>query len=47
MRDKIREIMRYSGPRMLLYHPLLLVKHMLTDQIHVFSKRAEKKQSGR
>lgn len=47
MRDKIREIMRYSGPRMLLYHPLLLLKHMLTDRIHAFSNRAEKKQSGR
>lgn len=29
MRTKIREIMRFSGPRMLLYHPVLAVSHML------------------
>ena len=28
MRTKIREIMRFSGPRMLLYHPVLAVSHM-------------------
>ena len=39
--------MRYSGPRMLLHHPLLLVKHMLIDRIHAFSKRAEKMYPGR
>lgn len=26
-REKIREVMRYSGPRMLLCHPALAVKH--------------------
>ena len=30
MREKIRAIMRFSGPRMLLYHPVLAVSHMLT-----------------
>ena len=29
MRTKIQEIMRFSGPRMLLYHPALAVYHML------------------
>lgn len=29
MREKIRDIMRFSGPRMLLYHPSLAVSHML------------------
>ena len=29
MRKKILEIMRFSGPRMLLYHPVLAVSHML------------------
>ena len=28
MRDRIRAVMRYSGPRMLLYHPLLLLRHV-------------------
>ena len=29
MRGKIRDIMRFSGPRMLLYHPVLAMSHML------------------
>lgn len=29
MREKIREIMRFSGPRMLLCHPVLAVSHMI------------------
>lgn len=28
MREKIRQVMRYSGPRMMLYHPVLAVKHV-------------------
>lgn len=27
-REQIRKVMRYSGPRMLLYHPVLAVKHV-------------------
>jgi hypothetical protein len=29
MRDQIRAVMRYSGPRMLIRHPLLAVAHLL------------------
>lgn len=29
MRQRIREVMRFSGPRMLLYHPLAAVHHGL------------------
>lgn len=29
MREKIRDVMRFSGPRMLFYHPVLAVSHML------------------
>jgi hypothetical protein len=29
MRQKIREAMRYSGPRMLLLHPYLAVMHII------------------
>jgi Nitrous oxide-stimulated promoter len=29
MREKVREIMRYSGPRMIKHHPLLAVGHMI------------------
>lgn len=27
MRNRIREVMRFSGPRMLLHHPLLAIWH--------------------
>ena len=28
MREKIRRVMRFSGPRMLFYHPLLVLWHL-------------------
>lgn len=28
-REQIREVMRFSGPRMLFHHPILAVKHLL------------------
>ena len=28
-REQIRRIMRYAGPRMLLYHPILACKHVV------------------
>jgi hypothetical protein len=29
MRNTIREVMRYAGPRMIRYHPLLAIRHMI------------------
>ena len=29
MREKIREVMRYAGPRMTRHHPLLAIGHMI------------------
>jgi hypothetical protein len=29
MRSKIRDIMRFAGPRMLLRHPMLAIQHLL------------------
>ena len=29
MREKIKNVMRYSGPRMLLRHPVLMLYHLL------------------
>lgn len=29
LREKIREVMRFAGPRMIRHHPLLAVGHML------------------
>lgn len=38
-RTQIRQVMRYSGPRMLWHHPLLAVWHLIC------SKREKKKQA--
>ena len=27
-KQKIREVMRYAGPRMMLHHPIMAVKHL-------------------
>lgn len=29
MRDKIREVMRFSGPRMIFYHPIIAIRHLI------------------
>ncbi len=29
MREQIRQVMRFSGPRMLLYHPILAIWHLI------------------
>ncbi len=33
MRLQVRQVMRYSGPRMMLHHPILALCHMLDDAI--------------
>ena len=30
MREQIRQVMRWSGPRMMFYHPILAVNHVLS-----------------
>ena len=32
-REKIREVMRFSGPWMLLYHPIMAISHLITDHL--------------
>ncbi|MBN2240322.1 MAG: nitrous oxide-stimulated promoter family protein [Dehalococcoidales bacterium] len=32
MREKIRQVMRYSGPQMLLKHPVMTVFHLLNGR---------------
>ena len=39
MREQIRQVMRFSGPRMLLYHPVLAVWHLIC------SKKESKKET--
>lgn len=29
MREQIKSVMRYAGPRMLLHHPMMAVRHLL------------------
>jgi hypothetical protein len=29
MREQIREVMRYAGPRMIWHHPLLTIRHVI------------------
>lgn len=40
MREKIREVMRFSGPRMLFTHPLIAIKHVIETKKE--KKRLEK-----
>ena len=32
MREKIKLVMRFSGPRMLFYHPVLAVSHLIESK---------------
>ncbi len=40
MREKIREVMRFSGPRMLFHHPVMAIRHVVESQKE--KKRLEK-----
>ncbi len=31
-RNVIKEVMRFAGPRMIVYHPILAMKHLLTSK---------------
>ena len=31
MRERIRDIMRWSGPRMILYHPVAAIRHLFRE----------------
>jgi len=33
MREQIRTVMRFSGPRMILYHPVMALWHLITSKI--------------
>jgi hypothetical protein len=32
MRERVRQVMRFAGPRMLLHHPLLAIAHLLKER---------------
>lgn len=31
MKIKVRDVMKYAGPRMIIYHPILAIKHLLKN----------------
>lgn len=31
MKDRIRVVMRYSGPRMMFYHPIAAIRHIIDE----------------
>ena len=41
MREHIREVMRYAGPRMLTRHPILAANHLLKKFKHTEKRKAE------
>ncbi len=42
-RIKIKEVMKYSGPRMLLYHPILAIQHVYYMKKHTGNMSIDKK----
>ena len=32
MREKIREVMRFSGPRMIFHHPVMAIRHVMESK---------------
>ena len=40
MREKIREVMRFSGPRMIFHHPIMAIRHVIESKKEM--KRMEK-----
>ena len=32
MREKMRTVMRWAGPRMMLYHPIEAIKHLIREK---------------
>lgn len=31
MKERIRSVMRYAGPRMIIYHPVAAIRHLITE----------------
>lgn len=46
MRARIKVVMRYAGPRMLLHHPYLAVKHLVSSANYRRQKKKELQKGG-
>lgn len=44
MREKIRQVMKFSGPRMLFYHPVMAVRHVIESKRE--KRRLERERNG-
>jgi hypothetical protein len=42
MRAQVRQVMRYAGPRMVIYHPRLAIQHDLDEMTYGRESRAAK-----
>ena len=42
MREKIREVMRFSGPRMIFYHPVMAMQHVILSRKEARKLRRER-----
>lgn len=43
MREKIRAVMRFSGPRMLFHHPLMAIRHLIESKKEAARQNASEK----
>jgi hypothetical protein len=34
MREQARVVMRYAGPRMMMHHPVLAIRHMIRSRFY-------------
>ncbi len=39
MREKIRTVMKFSGPMMIFYHPIIAIKHILSTRKERLKKK--------
>ena len=39
MREEIRKVMRFSGPRMIFYHPFMAMRHMILSKAEAARKK--------
>jgi hypothetical protein len=47
MRERIRDVMRWAGPRMMLRHPVMALAHLIDERRPVPKLRAKPAKSGR
>ncbi len=43
MREKISQVMKFSGPRIMFYHPIVAIKHIL--ETFKFKRKAKKEEN--